>query len=87
MVLLELDPGEADPYYSHGLWQGDRCVGVVTSAAYGHRTQRVLALAYLRDRHARDGLEVEVLGKRRDARILSEPPFDPANLRMRGLQP
>lgn len=86
MVLLELDPGETVPYYSHGLWQRDRCVGVVTSAAYGHRTGKVLALAYLRDRHARTGLEAEVLGKRRGARILSEPPFDPKNLRMRGAQ-
>lgn len=87
MVLLELEPGGADPYYAHGLWQGDRCVGVVTSAAYGHRTGKVLALAYLRDRRAREGLEVEVLGKRRGARILSRPPFDPENLRMRGAQP
>ncbi|NGM45866.1 FAD-dependent oxidoreductase [Rhodobacter sp. SGA-6-6] len=84
MVLLELDPGEADPYYSHGLWQGDRCVGVITSAAYGHRTGKVLALAYLRDRSAREGLEAEVLGKRRGARILAEPPFDPKGARMRG---
>jgi len=84
MVLLELDPGEADPYYSHGLWQGDRCVGVITSAAYGHRTGKVLALAWLRDRTAREGLEAEVLGKRRGARILVEPPFDPKGARMRG---
>ena len=84
MVLLELDPGEADPYYSHGLWQGDRCVGVITSAAWGHRTGKVLALAWLRDRTAREGLEAEVLGRRRGARILTEPPFDPKGARMRG---
>ena len=84
MVLLELDPGEADPYYSHGLWQGDRCVGLITSAAWGHRTGKVLALAYLRDRTAREGLEAEVLGRRRGARILAEPPFDPKGTRMRG---
>ncbi|MDQ2068150.1 FAD-dependent oxidoreductase [Xinfangfangia sp. CPCC 101601] len=84
MVLLEIDPAETDPYYAHGLWQGDRCVGVVTSAAYGHRTDKVLSLAYLRDRKAREGLEVEVLGTRRGARILTEPPYDPKNLRMRG---
>lgn len=87
MVLLELDEGEADPYYSHGIWQGERCVGIITSAAYGHRTGKVLALAYLRDRHAREGLEAEVLGKRRGARILTEPPFDPQDLRMKGRQP
>lgn len=87
MVLLELEDGEADPYYSHGLWRGEACVGVITSAAYGHRIGKVLALAYLRDRHAREGLEAEVLGRRRGARILTEPPFDPQNLRMRRGQP
>lgn len=84
MVLLELDPGETDPYYSHSLWHGENCVGIVTSAAYGHRTGKFLALAYLRDRSAREGLEVEVLGKRRGARILTRPPFDPDNHRLTG---
>jgi dimethylglycine dehydrogenase len=84
MVLLELDPGETDPYYSHSLWHGESCVGIVTSAAYGHRTGKFLALAYLRDRSAREGLEVEVLGKRRGARILTRPPFDPDNHRVTG---
>ena len=87
MVLLELEDGEADPYYSHGVWQGEACVGVITSAAYGHRTGKVLALAYLRDRRAREGLEAEVLGKRRGARIQAAPPFDPQDLRMRRGQP
>ena len=40
----------------------DRPVGIVTSGAYGHRTGKVLALAYLRDATARDGLSVSILG-------------------------
>lgn len=83
MVLLETDPGESEPYYAHSLWQGAAPVGIVTSAATGHRTGKVLALAYLRDRTARDGLEVEILGTRRKVRILDRPPFDPDNLRLR----
>ncbi|WP_112310611.1 GcvT family protein [Pseudogemmobacter bohemicus] len=84
MVLLEVEPGAAEPYYSHSVWQGTACIGVVTSAATGHRTGKVLALAWLRDRQAKDGLEVEILGTRRKARILERPPFDPDNLRLRG---
>src|SRR5690606_365373 len=84
MVLLEIEPGAREPYYAHSIWQGAACVGIVTSAATGHRTGKVLALAYLRDRSARDGLEVEILGTRRKARILERPPFDPDNLRLRG---
>ncbi|SHK11048.1 dimethylglycine dehydrogenase [Shimia gijangensis] len=83
MVLMELEGGDVDPFYAHGLWQGGRCVGIVTSGAYGHRTGKVLALAYLRDATARDGLHVSVLGQKRPAQILSQPPFDPNNTRLR----
>lgn len=85
MVLMELEPGEVDPFYAHGVYQHNLCVGIVTSAGFGHRTQKVLALAYLRDRDARDGLSVDVLGQRRGARILDTPPFDPHNLRMKDI--
>jgi dimethylglycine dehydrogenase len=84
MVLLQIEQGAADPYYSHGVWQGDACVGIVTSAAYGHRVGMSLALAYLRDPTVQDGLTVDILGQRRGATILGRPPFDPDNTRMRG---
>jgi dimethylglycine dehydrogenase len=83
MVLLEVDDGGADPFYAHGVYRQDTCVGIVTSAAYGHRTGKVLALAYLRDRQARSDLTVEILGRRRPAAILEVPPFDPENIRLR----
>ncbi len=83
MVLLDLDTTEVDPYYAHGVYQGDRVVGIVTSAGFGHRTGKTLALAYLRDRSARDGLSVEILGQRRRAVVLDLPPYDPENSRMK----
>ncbi|MEO0381448.1 MAG: FAD-dependent oxidoreductase, partial [Pseudomonadota bacterium] len=83
MVLLEIEAGEVDPYYAHGLRQGDRSVGIVTSGAYGHRTGKVLALAYLRDPKARDGLTVSILGQRRRATILPCAPYDPDNTRLK----
>ena len=49
MVLLSVEPdGDADPFYTHTVWRDGRAVGIVTSAAPGHRTGTVLALAYLR---------------------------------------
>ncbi len=84
MVLLDIEAGDIDPFYAHTVWQGDRAVGVVTSGAYGHRTQKTLALAYLRDPAARDGLTVNILGQQRPAMILTKPPFDPENLHLRG---
>lgn len=83
MVLLEIAVGEIDPFYAHTLWQEERPVGIVTSGAYGHRTGKVLALAYLRDALARDGLTVSILGQHRAVTILAEPPFDPNNTRLK----
>ncbi len=83
MVLLEIDAGDVDPFYAHTLWQGSRPVGIVTSGAYGHRTGKVLALAYLRDASAKTGLTVSILGQHRAAAILSEPPYDPQNVRLK----
>lgn len=79
MVLLDIETDEVDPFYAHTVWQGGRAVGVVNSGAYGHRTQKPLALAYLRDPAAREDLTVSILGKRRRATILPEAPFDPEN--------
>jgi dimethylglycine dehydrogenase len=83
LVLLEIETSDVDPYYAHGVYQGEACAGIVTSAAFGHRTGKTLALAYLRDRTAREGLEVEILGRKRPAVILETPPYDPENSRMR----
>lgn len=83
MALLEI-LGDAHPYYAHNVLRDGQSVGVVTSAAYGHRTKKNLALAYLRDRTARTGLEVDVLGQLYPAHILAEVPFDPTNQLLKG---
>jgi len=83
MVLLDIEAGEVDPFYAHTVWQNDTPVGTVTSGAYGHRTGKTLALAYLRDSSARTGLSVNILGEHRAAHILDRPPFDPDNTRLR----
>ncbi|WP_293573670.1 FAD-dependent oxidoreductase [Phaeobacter sp.] len=88
MVLLEVEAGqtpadEVDPFYAHTLWRDGQPVGIATSGAFGHRTGKVLALAYLRDASARDGLTISILGQHRAATILSRPPFDPDNTRLK----
>lgn len=83
MILLEIETGEVDPFYSHKLMRGDDVVGIITSGAYGHRTRKTLALGYLREPTVRDNLSVVILGKRRAANILETPPFDPENLRLK----
>jgi dimethylglycine dehydrogenase len=64
-----------------------RVVGWVTSGGYGHSVRLSLAQGYLpaalADREEAGLYEVELLGVRRPARILVEPPFDPEGTRMR----
>lgn len=83
MVLLELDCTGAYPFYSHAVFHADAPVGIVTSAAYGHRIGKWLALAYLREKGLRDGLTVRVLQQEFPARVLDEPPYDPTNAKLR----
>lgn len=83
MVLLEIEPGEVDPFYAHPVCQGGREIGVVTSGAFGHRVGKHLALAYLREMPSTDGLDVKILGQRRAAKILPRAPYDPDNERLK----
>jgi dimethylglycine dehydrogenase len=65
-----------------------RVAGWVTSGGYGHSVRLSLAQGYLpaalAEREEEGLFEVEILGVRRPARILVEPPFDPDGTRMRG---
>ena len=85
MALLEIDCPTADPFGLHPLFAGDRVVGITTSGAYGHRTGRQLALAYLeREALAPDrDLGIEIIGSPGCAKILTQPPYDPDNTRPR----
>ncbi len=88
MVLLEIkDDGERLPFYAHAVVQAGRPVGIVTSGARGFRTEKTLALAYLRPGVSTQGMVVSILGQEFSARALHEAPYDPGNLRLRGLQP
>ncbi|MEL7464761.1 MAG: FAD-dependent oxidoreductase [Pseudomonadota bacterium] len=83
MVLLEIEIADVDPFYAHTVWRGGRPVGIVASGAYGHRTGKALAFAYLREPDARDELTVSILGDARPATILDEAPYDPLNTRLK----
>ncbi|MEM7439994.1 MAG: FAD-dependent oxidoreductase [Pseudomonadota bacterium] len=83
MVLLELDCTGAFPFYSHAVFHAGAPVGVVTSAAFGHRTGKWLALAYLREKGLREGLSVLVLQQEFAAHVLPQPPYDPNNDKLR----
>ncbi|MGI9405389.1 MAG: GcvT family protein [Hyphomicrobiaceae bacterium] len=85
MVLLEVETsGDLMPFYGHTLMQAGIPVGIVTSAAFGPRTGKTLALAFLRPEADINGaFTIRVLDTDLPAAVLDMPPYDPANQRQR----
>ena len=81
--LLEIEPGNHDPFSLHPILHNGTACGLVTSGAHGHRTDKNLAFAYVRP-DIETGLTVEICGQSYAATVLTEPPYDPDNKRMRG---
>ena len=83
MELLQLEDTGEDPFYSHTVFQDDLPVGIVTSGSYGHRVKKPLALAYFNQPITGQNLHVEILGKKVFAEILTTPPYDANNHKMK----
>ena len=85
LATLEVAARDADCWGNEAVWAGDRVVGITTSGGYGYWLDRSLAVAYVDAELVIPGtrLAVEVLGDRRPAVVLAEPPFDPENHRPR----
>lgn len=86
MVLLEITSDDLDPFYGHVVLRREAVVGLVTSGAYGHRTDKKLALALLlaeTDECLGDDLSVQILDQICPARILRRVPYDSENERLR----
>ena len=70
---------------SEPILDGDRVLGYVTSANYGHSIGRGIAYGYLPPAYAEAGTKVEILyfGDRHRATVANEPLYDPEGRRMR----
>ena len=89
MLVVEPDPDDpADVIGDEPIWHGEEVVGWVTSGGYGHFAKVSLALGYVPTELASPGadaaFEIEIIGRRRPARIQPEAVVDPQGLRMRG---
>ena len=86
-VSMVVDAADADVLGDEPIWHAGKVVGWVTSGGYGHYVERSLAQGYVPCALAADtaaaAFEVEILGERRAATIITEPLFDPAGQRMR----
>ena len=85
LVLFEVDARDGDAFGDEPIWQDGKVVGWVTSGGYGHTVGKSLALGYVPKElvDAIGGFEIEIIGERRPARILKQPPYDPGGARMR----
>jgi dimethylglycine dehydrogenase len=92
LVTLVVEPEPDDPADVIGdepIWHDDKVVGWVTSGGYGHSAGVSLALGYVpteladADGPGGQGFEIEIIGRRRPARLQPEPVHDPQGLRMR----
>ncbi|GAB5471729.1 MAG: FAD-dependent oxidoreductase [Rhodospirillales bacterium] len=85
-VTLVIDSEMAPAQPGDSLLLGDRVVGTVTSAAWGHRLGLNLAMAFVDPDLAAGGtaLEALVLGQRLPARVSAACLYDPQNTRVRG---
>ncbi|WP_200841102.1 GcvT family protein, partial [Geminicoccus flavidas] len=85
LATLEIDAVNADASGFEPVWLDGRLVGQVTSGAFGHCCGKSLALTYLDSALVTEGqpLEVDVVGIRRQARVIPPSPVDPPGERMR----
>jgi len=88
-VYLHIDAIETDDQSDgHGgeavLFDGQP-VGSISSIAYGHGVEKLVAFAYVKPAAATPGtvLEVLILNERRQARVVAEPMYDPRSERPR----
>ena len=86
IVYMEIADGDNDAIGNERIFHEGRQVGLTTSGAFGHTTDRSLAFGYVEPGLDVPGtqFEVSLLGELRQATVLAEPAYDPTNAAMRG---
>ncbi len=82
-VYLELDAdGVQDGAGGEAVLADGARTGALTSAAFGHAVQKLLAFAYVKPEHAAPGTKLAAVigGEKRTARVLADAVYDPKNI-------
>ena len=84
-VHLELNSDDAPAHPGDSIVSGGKVVGTVTSAAWGHRVNKNLAMGFVDPSCASTGcaLHVEVIGEPVPAQVCDPCQYDPDNARVR----
>lgn len=84
LVTILFDDVEAVPLGHEPVYLGEKIVGHTTSAAFGYRIGRPLALAHVTlDAPEGHMVEIDIAGQRYPARMQLAPAFDPDGSRMK----
>ncbi len=82
-----VDAADADVLGDEPIWHDGKVIGWVTSGGFAHFVDKSLAQGYVPKELAGDtgkgAFEIEIIGERRKATIITEPLFDPEGARMR----
>jgi dimethylglycine dehydrogenase len=86
LCAFEVDAEDADVVAYEPIWMDNQVVGFCTSGGYSHYAEKSIALGFMPTQHATDGreVEIEILGNRRKATLITQPLFDADGARMRG---
>ncbi len=81
-----VDANDADVVAWEPIWIDGEVVGFCTSGGFSHFTGKSVAMGFVPADRVQDGLkvEIEILGERRPAVLVTEPLFDADGARMRG---
>ncbi|MFW8635158.1 GcvT family protein [Cribrihabitans pelagius] len=85
LVTLEIGCSHAPAPSGASLMLGGKVAGTVTSGAWGHRTGKNLALAYVRPELSAPGsaMQLDLCGDLVPARVIPPCPYDPTHSRLR----
>ena len=86
LCTFVVEAENADVWADEPIWKDDEVVGFVTSGGYAHFVDKSVALGLVPRELAHEdaAFEIEILGIRRPARLITEALLDPEGARMRG---
>ena len=85
MIYFEANAGDSDVRGGEPIFDGDNCIGVTTSGAFGHAVGKSLGFGYVDPKYAKEGSVVKLglLGERIEATVIKDPAYDSKNARLR----
>ncbi len=86
LATFVVEANGADCHADEPIFLDGEVAGFVTSGGYAHWAERSVAIGFLPTERIAEGrqVEIEILGERRPAKVITRPLFDPDGARMRG---